>query len=126
MVSFAAVRAWERGQARVWRAFGHLIVPGPGRLLAVPLAVVEGDMTQALDGCPVPWLEVWTVVDTPLQAAVGLPAERLAGLAPGLAQVFDVQGWVRDVVPARASVPTLVRLTGPGQVRLAWLGSGND
>lgn len=114
------------GDGRVWRAFDHLIATGPGRLLLVPVVTMEGDFTRVTDGCPVPWQEVWAVLDAPLPAAPEvLTHERLARLAPFAAVHFSPFGWVRDVVPARACVPTLTRLTGPCGARLAWLGDGD-
>jgi hypothetical protein len=51
-----------------------------------------------------------------------LSPERLARIAPLAAACLAPYGWVRDVVPARATVPTMTRLTAPDGVRLAMLG----
>lgn len=110
---------------RVWRAFDHLLVAWPGGLLLVPVGLADGDLTRVIDGCPVPWGEVWAVVDAPLAAAAQLSPETLARLAPVAAAHLAPYGWVRDVVPAREKVPTLTRLTAPDGVRLAWLGAGD-
>lgn len=114
------------GDGRVWRSFDHLLATGPGRLLLVPVGHAEGDLTAVTDGCPVPWQEVWAVLDAPAVAPVGVSAERLARLAPLAAVHFQPHGWLRDVVPAAGSVPTLTRLSGPEGVRLALLGDGDE
>lgn len=113
------------GDGRVWRAFDHLLAAGPGRLLLVPVGLADGDLTGVIDGCPVPWGEVWAVVDVPLAAPQPLSPARLAALAPQAATWLPPHGWVRDVVPARERVPTLTRLTAPDGVRLAMLGCGD-
>lgn len=115
------------GDGRVWRAFDHLLAAGPGRLLLVPVGLADGSLSAVTDGCPVPWPEVWAVLDAPLrEEAPALAPERLAALAPLAAAHLTPYGWVRDVVPAAAAVPTLTRLISPDGVRLALLGSGDD
>lgn len=105
---------------RVWRAFGHLIVRGGGWVLLLPVRLVCGDLTGVVDRCPVPWPEVWAVIDTPLAPdAPVLQPEELARLAPQAAVALAPYGWVRDVVTAGEAVPTLTRLVGPSGERLA-------
>ena len=111
---------------RVWRSFDHLMAAGPGRLLLVPVGLADGDMTRVTDGCPVPWPEVWAVLDAPQTRPCAVPPDRLAALVPLAAAHLAPYGWVRDVVPAGATVPTITRLTAPDGVRLALLGSGDD
>jgi hypothetical protein len=50
---------------RVFRSFDHLILPKPGALLLVPVWVASGDLRRVIDGCPVPWEEVFDVLDAP-------------------------------------------------------------
>lgn len=105
----------------VFRAFDHLIALHHGALLLVPVGLVDGDITGVIDRCPVPWPEVWAVLDVPPVSPEALSPERLARLAPALAQALPPHGWVRDCVPAGERVPTLQRLTGPSGVRWASL-----
>lgn len=107
---------------RVWRAFDHLLAAGRGRLLLVPVGLADGILTGVVDGCPVPWEEVWAVLDAAPQSPAPMSPDRLARVAPQVATRFSPFGWVRDVVAARATVPTLTRLTGPDGVRYAMLG----
>lgn len=51
---------------QIFRAFDHLIAPGRGELLLVPIYMADGDLRQVIDGCPAPWEEVWSVIDTPV------------------------------------------------------------
>lgn len=106
---------------RVWRAFDHLIAQGAG-LLLVPVGLADGDLTGVVDRCPVPWHEVWAALDTPPANPQPVSPERLRRIAPAVALHLDPFGWVRDVVPAAGSTPTLARLTGPQGVRYVLLG----
>lgn len=53
----------QDGQA--FRSFNHLIFARLGALLLVPVWVAVGDLRQVFDGCPVPWEEVFDVLDAP-------------------------------------------------------------
>lgn len=53
---------------RVYRSFDHLILPGVGNLLLVPVWMAVGDLTKVIDGSPVPWEEVCDVLDAPADA----------------------------------------------------------
>ncbi len=111
---------------KVWRAFDHLLAAGAGSLLLVPVGLAEGDLTTVVDGCPVPWPEVWAVLDAPAVRSEPLCEQALYRCAPLAAVSFAPFGWVRDVVPARATVPTITRLTAPDGVLLALLGTNHD
>nr|MBL8412757.1 hypothetical protein [Dechloromonas sp.] len=72
--------------ARVYRSFDHLILPGIGSLLLVPVWMAVGDLTKVVDGCPVSWEEVCDVLDAPADAVsvsdpdiVPAPLRQLAG-----------------------------------------------
>lgn len=120
VVKFAA-------DGRVWRAFDHLLAAGPGRLALFPVGLCDGDLTRVVDGCPVPWPEVWAAIDAPRGAHVrALTPDALAQVAPMAAALLPPHGWVQDAVPALATVPTMRRLVAPCGVRLAWLGAGHD
>lgn len=106
---------------RVWRAFDHLLALGAGGLLLVPVGLGDGDLRCVTDGCPVPWPEVWAVLDAPPAAPRQVSPARLAALSPLAAASFAPYGWVSEVVPAVGAVPTMLRLTAPDGVRLAML-----
>ena len=112
------------GDGWVWRSFDHLLAAGPGRLLLVPVGLADGDMTGVVDGCPVPWPEVWALLDAPPAEPAPVTERALARLWPDLALQLTPFGWERDVVPAGATVPTMTRLVGPDGVRAALLGDG--
>lgn len=50
---------------RVFRSFDHLILARAGSLLLVPVWAADGDLRRVTDGCPVPWEEVFDVLDAP-------------------------------------------------------------
>ena len=52
---------------QVFRSFGRLLAARNGSLLAVPVSLATGDFSVVVDGCPVPWHEVFAAVDTPLK-----------------------------------------------------------
>lgn len=72
---------------RVFRSFGRLILARQGSVLLVPVALVQGDLTRVIDGCPVPWEEVADVLDAPPLPKAGIP-----DLVPALQGVFP-SGW---------------------------------
>lgn len=110
---------------RVWRSFDHLMAVGAGRLLMVPVGLADGDLTTVIDGCPIPWQEAWAVLDADPAEPVPLSEDGLAAIAPTVAQLLPSFGWERDVVPAAALVPTMIRLRGPEGLRFAMLGEGD-
>lgn len=60
---------------RVFRSFDHLILAKHGALLLVPVWAATGDLRRVVDGCPVPWEEVFDVLDAPaMGVSVGDPA----------------------------------------------------
>lgn len=125
-VPVAAVVAFA-ADGRVWRAFDHLLATGPGTLALFPVGLIDGDLTRVTDGCPVPWPEVWAVLDTPCTPwDRPLPPEVLARLVPKAAAHLSPYGWTQDVVPARATVPSMTRLVAPCGVRVALLGTNHD
>lgn len=125
MIHVSTISRFATG-GRVWRSFDHLIAAGPGTLLLVPIGEVDGDMTSVTDGCPVPWAEAWAVLDAPVSARPALAPEQLVRIAPMVAAHMSPYGWVRDIVPAHMTVPTLTRLTGTRGERYALLGAEGD
>jgi hypothetical protein len=49
----------------VFRAFDHLIAARMGTLLLVPMHLVTGRCDAVVDGCPVPWEEVYSILEYP-------------------------------------------------------------
>lgn len=112
MAAFSATR-------QVHRSFGHLIAAGHGSLLVVPVAFAAGDLRTVVDGCPVPWVEVWTLIDSQPSSPVAVPADLVAYQYPELASVV-AEGWRMDFVPlGQAARPTYFRLTHRSGIRFA-------
>lgn len=83
--------------AQVWRGFDHLLALGVGSLLLVPVGLVTaGDLRAVRDGCPVPWREVWAVIDVPLSGAVAVSPQSMACELPRLVRATSAYGWQRD------------------------------
>jgi hypothetical protein len=49
----------------IFRAFGHLLAARMGTLLLIPFNLVVGRCYAVVDGCPVPWEEVFAVLEYP-------------------------------------------------------------
>jgi hypothetical protein len=49
----------------LYRSFDHLIAAKHGEILLVPIANVYGQLSNLVDGCPVPWEEVTAVLESP-------------------------------------------------------------
>lgn len=89
---------------RVHRAFGHLIAAAHGALLCVPVAIATGDLRQVVDSCPVPWDEVFAVIDQPLINPLPTPLDRFMGFNPPPEPLLSLgwtDGWVIDVIAIR-------------------------
>lgn len=114
----SAIAAFS-ANGRVHRAFNHLIAAAPGTLLCVPLVLAAGDLRGVVDGCPVPWEEVWAVLDQPPAGPIAVTQDLIAHSWPPLAAVLP-PGWELDFVPlGRAPRPVCSRLTHPCGVRFA-------
>lgn len=82
------IRCFAAG-APLYRAFGHVLAAGDGWLLAVPLTHLRGSLRDLIDGCPVPYYEVLSVIEytgpampiRPQSSAFGWWVNRLATLA---------------------------------------------
>lgn len=48
---------------KIYRAFDHAVIASMGMVVAVPLEQTEGSLTGLIDRCPVPWQELWSVLD---------------------------------------------------------------
>lgn len=117
-VPLAAIAAFSR-DARVFRAFDHLLAADFGQVLCVPVRAVAGDLTGVVDGCPVPWEEVCAVLDTPPNSPVPLPGQALELEFPELGRI-TADLWRSDRIgigpaPARS----ILRLTHDSGLRFA-------
>lgn len=83
----------------LFRSFGHVLAAAPGLVAAVPLVRVSGQLTSLVDGCPVPWDEVATVLDAePDSVPVELDSPDFGDLVPRLA-VIASGGWRLGTLP---------------------------
>lgn len=111
----------------VFRAFDHLVAAGVGELLFVPQALAQGDLRGVVDRCPVPWDEVWAVLDTPLEASAAIDTEAMAWNWPRLYQMCR-GGWQLDRIGLGGSAgerKALDRLTHVSGVRFAQIHPSN-
>ena len=117
-VSVSAIAAFAADR-RVCRAFGHLIAAAPDALLLVPIGWTTGDLRAVVDGCPVPWEEVWAVIDAPPGSVAPVQPDNLCRDMPALARITPY-GWISDVIPPfAAGRPAALRLTHATGIRYA-------
>ena len=114
--SISAIAAFS-SSGYVHRAFGHLVAARHGSLLVVPLPLVTGDLRQVVDGCPVPWNEVWMLIDLPPRKPESLAASQMASAWPDLARVV-ADDWAIDLLPMGGRSPAY-RLFHPSGIRFA-------
>jgi hypothetical protein len=115
-----SVMAAFSADGRVCRAYGHLLAAGAGSLLCVPMVLSAGDLRTVVDCCPVPWEEVWAVLDAP-PGPDPVPVEPVAFRQawPSLASLA-VEGWVLDrVSPFSAGRAEALRLVHVSGIRFA-------
>lgn len=48
---------------QLYRAYDHLIAAQHGSVLITPLFMVNGNFSDVIDGCPVPWVEVMAILE---------------------------------------------------------------
>lgn len=48
---------------RIYRAFDHAVIAAMGMVVAIPLEQAEGSLCGLIDQSPVPWQELWAVLD---------------------------------------------------------------
>lgn len=110
------------GDARLFRAFGHLLAARHGELLAVPLGRTTGDLRGVVDGCPVPWGEVFAALDHPGVDPHPVPADQLCVDHPRLA-LLTPYGWSLDRFQLPGSQTEISRLQHPAGIRFSWVKS---
>lgn len=55
---------------RLYRAYDRLIAATHGTVLIVPQIMVKGRFHDVVDGCPVPWEEVYSIIEMPVKPFV--------------------------------------------------------
>jgi hypothetical protein len=63
-VSFDALMRYS-ADCKIYRAYDHLIAATHGSLVVAPLIVMQGRFYDVVDGCPVPWEEVYALIESP-------------------------------------------------------------
>lgn len=51
------------------RCFDHIVVAVPGMVVAIPAVLVSGSLKDLPLTCPVPWHEMWSILDTEAEQA---------------------------------------------------------
>lgn len=105
----------------LYRSFDHVIAAKSGAILLAPVGKVGGDLRQLRDGCPVPWKEVWEVIDTPTPSGQWLPPAELIALAPRLALAFSPYGWTKDLLRFSPHGLVAIRLCHENGLRFAFV-----
>lgn len=104
---------------QLYRAFDHLIAARMGTLLLVPFHLVVGRCDEVLDGCPVPWEDVFAVLEYPRRHVyTALIQDDLVEQLEHLG--IDVAACERDTITPMVNGPEKVlRLVHPCGVRYA-------
>ena len=104
---------------QLYRAFDHLIAARMGTLLLVPLHLVVGRCDEVLDGCPVPWEEVFAVLEYPQQPPYATLIQD--DLIEQLEHIgIDIAACERDTIaPMVNGQEKVLRLVHPCGVRYA-------
>lgn len=63
---------------RVYRSFDHVIVATCGMVVAVPITQTVGELHSLAPFCPVPWEEMWAILDTPAEARAAFDLDLFA------------------------------------------------
>ncbi|MFT3964091.1 hypothetical protein [Propionivibrio sp.] len=118
LIPLEIVAPLSRGRI-VYRAFDHLIAPFAGGLLFIPVAQVLCNLNEVIDRCPLPWDEIWAVLDTPVEDAREILEEGLHARWPQLAALFP-RDWSLDFIGlgnSQGQRKTIERLSHPSGVR---------
>jgi len=110
---------------QLYRAFDYLIAARMGTLLLVPFHLVVGRCDEVLDGCPVPWEDVFAVLEYPQQNKyTALIQDDLIEQLEHLC--IDVTACERDTIAPMINGPEKVlRLVHPCGVRYAVVMNNN-
>lgn len=104
---------------QVYRAFGYLVASRMGTLLLVPFHLVTGRCDDVVDGCPVPWEEVFAVLEYPssIESEPFFANQRFKPL-----EILNLKQseWVMDcITPMVNGTEKVLRLVHPCGVRYA-------
>jgi hypothetical protein len=116
----AAQLAAFSADGRLYRAYNHVVAALHGCVLLVPLYLVRGDLSQLVDGCPVPWEEVDDVLRREPGAThvFDFAAEPYGALIRGVADLVP-SGWSLDFVDINRSSHLAWRLMHWSGLRFA-------
>jgi len=117
-VSVSAMAAFSDGS--VFRSYDHLLAAGAGTLLCVPMGLAAGDLRSVVDGCPVPWEEVFSVIDSGCATPLELPPNLVEHQYPALASLAR-EGWSMDLIALGAGRLRHARLIHVSGIRFAHL-----
>ena len=110
---------------QLYRAFGYLVASKTGTLLLVPFHLVIGRCDEVLDGCPVPWEDVFAVLEYQHAGEINpAPANWRIGVVNMLKTLtslgLDQEGCVLDhIQPMFHGPEKVLRLVHPCGVRYA-------
>lgn len=97
-ISIAAIAEFA-GDGKVYRAFDRLIAASVGSVLLVPIFISRGLLTEARDGCPVPWDEIHDVLNVERVAVspFSIDADTYSDHVNKIA-ALAMNGWTVDVM----------------------------
>lgn len=84
----------------LYRAFGKVLAAAPGSVLMVPKYLMWGDLSNLVDGCPVPWEEADDILHLERKTAhhfdfeAGGYCDRIKALAS-----MTPDNWTLDFIP---------------------------
>jgi hypothetical protein len=102
LVNFDALMQYSSDH-KIYRAYDHLIAATHGSLVMAPLIVMQGRFHDVVDGCPVPWEEVYALIESPhapfmlelsVMESIKLELDRYDPLG------LDRNGWEFDFIGA--------------------------
>lgn len=108
----------------IHRAFDHLIAAKSGFVLLVPIHLVQGNFTDVVDGCPVPWEEVDDILTTEPRTvhSFDFSDEDYSKVVLNLSAIA-ASGWMFDVMNINGNQKaTAWRFTHDSGVRCAVAG----
>ena len=120
-VSLATIAEFT-DDGEVYRAYVHALAACRGMVLLVPLELVNGDLTELVDGCPIPWEEVIAILESPQHSPAPLADHIQTVLGRPLGYIAPTH-WDVDSLPVGNldSGSTVTRLSHPSGIRLAVL-----
>lgn len=122
LVSLGAIAQFAH-DGQVYRAYAHALAAAPGMVLLVPIELVNGDLTDLVDGCPIPWEEVVSILESPQRSPAPLDKHIHSVLGRPLREIAPSH-WDADLLSVGMGFrDTVTRLSHPSGIRLAVLSS---